>query len=161
MEYLASILAIIGYRLRGSAGKGGWIDKLTGYAPGTRFGRMLWCAPIAGVVAQSWIEILPVMLAAYVGVMFGYWGGEFNLEHKPNRNFKNYAILTVRGMVIPLFVCLITLDYWWAIAGGALFVPCYLAGLWIAPRLKLPLLHGFSEWGELLLGASIVIGFSL
>lgn len=162
MKHLRLLLipiAAIGYRLRGSAGKGGWVEKLTGIAIGTFFGRWLWCIPVALMASHNIGQFMLVAMAAYFGVMLGYWGGQFDLETPTNRNWKNYAILTLRGMFIALPV-VITLGGagWGGILGGALLVPYYLLGIPLARRIKLPLLHGFSEFGELFLGLSIAIG---
>jgi hypothetical protein len=153
---ILQILCIIGYRLRGSAGEGGWVEKIIGFPIGTFAGRLLWCAPFAALVTPSWAMFLPLVGMAYIGVMFGYWG-EFDLSLDKNRDWVNYTLLTLRGAFIALPACLVA-GQWPAVFGGALFVPCYMAGLWISPRLKLPLLHGFSEWGELLLATSIITG---
>lgn len=158
MKYLLIIIAAIGYRLRGSAGKGGWVEKLTGFAIGTFLGRFLWCVPVALMVSSGWQQFILVTASAYFGVVFGYWDGQFDLEKPENRNWKNYAILSARGAFIPLAVCITISGGWWAIPAGAALPLYYLAGLWIAPRLKLPTVHTFSEWGELLLGASIALG---
>jgi len=158
IKFLLIPIAAIGYRLRGSAGKGGWFERLFGVALGTFTGPLLCCVPVALMVSDTWPQFILVAIAAYFGVMFGYWGGQFDLEKPENRNWKNYAILSVRGACIPIPVCLTIGGGWWAILAGAGFPFYYLAGLWIAPRLKLPMLHKFSEWGEFLLGATIAYG---
>lgn len=151
-------LAAIGYRLRGSAGEGGWFEKLTGFAIGTFLGRFLWCVPVSYLLAETWPQFILCLIAAYFGVMFGYWGGKFDLLLPSNRHWKNYAWLTARGAFIGLPLALTT-GVWGGVIGGLLFVPCYLTGNWVAPKLKLPLLHGHTEWGEMLLGLSIAMGF--
>jgi hypothetical protein len=153
-------LGAILYRLRGSAGPGGWFEKLFGFAIGTFLGRFLWCVPVAYLLAETWLQFALYAILAYIGVMFGYWGGQFDLSLPKNRHLNNYLILTVRGGFIPLPLAMAT-GAWWSVAGGMLFVPCYLLGGVISRYAKLPLLHGHTEWGEALLAACIVGGIIL
>jgi len=159
-DIILSIFCVIGYRLRGSAGEGGWVEKILGFPVGTIIGRLFWCIPFALLMTTTWWHFFPLVVLAYIGVMFGYWG-KFDLENPNNRNWKNYALLTLRGAFIPLLVCAFIQDHYWAIAGGALFVPCYLLGGVISKRLKLPLLYGNTEWGEALLATAIITGVML
>lgn len=153
-------LAAIGYRLRGSAGEGGWFEKLFGFAIGTFLGRFLWCVPVSYMFAETWLEFAAYLALTYGGVMFGYWGGQFDLEKEENRNWKNYAILSLRGAFIAFPLALAT-GAWGGVIAGSILPFYYRLGMSIAPRLKLPLLHGFSEWGELMLGLAIAVGLCL
>ena len=164
IDIILSLLCIIGYRLRGSSGEEengerGWVEKIFGYAPGTFLGRFFWCIPFATLMTPSLLLWLPCVILAYVGVMFGYWG-EFDLSLKKNRNLKNYSLLTLRGGFIALPICLLA-GHWLAIAGGMLFVPCYLLGNVVSKFVKIPLLHGHTEWGEAFLATAIIIGSAL
>lgn len=139
---------------------------------GTFKGRFFWCIPVSLMVCTHWVALLPLLVSSYLGVMLGYLGGKFDLSLEKNQNARNYAWLTLRGAIIaaPITACLWALRHygfhdggigWGGIPAGSLFVLYYKAGLKISPRTKLPLLHGFSEWGELLLGFGTAVGILL
>jgi hypothetical protein len=157
IDILLALICGIGYRLRGSAGQGGWVEKIIGFPVGTFLGRFFWCIPVAALTTPSLLLFVPYVVLAYIGVMFGYWGGEFDLEAKANQNWKNYARLTIRGCFVAFPLALFT-GAWLGVVAGCLFVPYYKLSIPISRFLKLPMLKGFSEWGEFLLGTFIAYG---
>lgn len=154
---LLAIICGLGGRLRGSAGEGGWVQKIFGRPTGTFLGRFFWCIPIAAFNTPSLLLFVPYAALAYIGVMFGYWGGKFDLSLPENQNWKNYAWLTARGAFIGLPIALFT-GAWLGVVLGTLFVPCYLAGNTISRHFQLPMLKGHTEWGEFLLYTLIAYG---
>lgn len=157
LDLILAVICGLGYRLRGSAGDGGWVEKIFGFPTGTFLGRFFWCVPVALLMAHTPLDFLFYAFLAYIGVMFGYWGGQFDLSQPKNNNWKNYATLTVRGMFIA-FPLAVATGAWWGVVAGALFVPCYKFSIPISGKIKLPMLHSFSEWGEFLLGFFIAYG---
>jgi hypothetical protein len=162
MTTLLFILGGIFYRMRGS--DVAWLSMLTKRAYGLFEGRLFWSALCASVMAAVngdavYLLLLPLF---FLGVTPSYWRGRFNLEDQANRNWKNYAWLSLRGAFIALPVFLVTGQAWGGIIAGALFPAYYLTGL-VLQRIKSPIPHlsGFSEWGEFLLGGSILVGIYL
>lgn len=115
-----------------------------------------------------------VGIAAFIGVVFGYFGGEFNLAEKRNRNWLNYILLAIRGGFIAWPVCLTLyvaqklglytggLGDWGMRVG--LFLPAfYLLGLKLEGRIRLPMVSSFPNWGEFLTGGAVMaaVGASL
>lgn len=125
MEYLiVFFLSAICYRLRGSS------------QIGTQSGRILyWAMPMSSLLVartgDMWMFLTVIPL--WLGVLPGYFGGQFDLDKKDNRNFKNYARLTLRGMFIclPLAVCWFYKypQLFYAVLAGIAFVPCYFLPL--------------------------------
>lgn len=156
-DTLLAIICGLGGRLRGSAGKGGWVEKIFGVATGTFLGRFFWCVPVALFTSHTALMFLANMILAYIGVMFGYWGGKFDLSLAKNRNWKNYLWLTIRGAFIAFPLALASGQYLGVVL-GALFVPCYLAGNTISRHLRLPMITSNTEWGEFLIYTLIAYG---
>lgn len=171
---LLFLLGGFGYMLKASCKDDkGLATKILGIAaPGTRLGRlMFWCMPLAVwltlATANPWM--LPVILiASYLGVMLGYLKGEFDLAKKKNRNGRNYAWLTLRGVLtaLPIVFALEFMKHhgWYngdtgylALVGGALFVPCYLAGVWLDKRVSIRSV-GYADIGAFLCGGAVVLG---
>lgn len=132
----------------------------------TTFRRLVyWDIPLAVIITivtvKPWLGLacLPFI---YLGHS-GYWGGKFNLADPVNRNWKNYARLTVAGFstVAPLSLFLCILKYlgcysgmcaWAGVAAGITFVPAYL----IYARFNK--MGEFWNWGEIISGGIILLG---
>jgi len=143
---IGAILGAIFYRVRG-----GGIDHLFSKPISNHILRSVWALFVTLSLPIGWHS--PFIFAlAFVGVLFGYFGGEFNLALKENRVWRNYLILTARGAFImfPLALTygLIYSQLWYGVAAGLLFVPCYLADNYLKKLYK-------QNWGEILLGAAI------
>lgn len=162
-------LGFIGYRLRGSG-------KVLPGLGNTGQRLLFWGVPVGVMMALatgSWIFAMASVPLGWLGVIPGYWGGQFALADPANRNFKNYFILGLRGAFIslPIFLGSLVAQYFgvldvtvglFGIIAGALFPVYYLAGLKLQ-KFKLPLLTNYAEWGEALLGTAVLavktIGF--
>ncbi len=174
MEYLLIFtLGAYAYHLRGSAGPGGRLYDILGQAPGTQLGRLLWTLVFTmatvGATGNPWLIFIAPF--AFLGVLPGYFGGQFDLWNKTNRNAHNYGLLSLRGMFI-CFPAMVGLGIAHAtglhdggiggfgVMAGALFVPCYLFGRVLYNfNVKLPLIVGWAEWGQALLGGCILTGW--
>lgn len=173
---LAFFTGGIGYRLRGSSNEGGWASVLFGAEPGLTIGRMLfWAYPVTCFVTALTGNLLIaplIFLSAWLGVVPGYFGGEFNIEDPKNRNWKNYLRLTLRGMWIaaPLCDTLVALNYlgyyhgdfgWGGMIAGALFVFNYWIWIRIGRTPHFQFIHGYVECGEFLTGGLVMVGIAL
>jgi len=162
IDILLALICGIGGRLRGCSGheengEKGWVQSTIGFVPGTFLGRFFWCIPIAALTTPSLLLFVPYAVLAYIGVMFGYWGGKFDLSLKANQTLRNYAWLTARGMFIGLPLALASGAYLGVVA-GALFVPCYLIGNTTSRYFKLGMLKGHTEHGEFFIYTLIAYG---
>lgn len=140
-----AILGAVTYRFRGVGNQ--WV--------GTRLARLPWCLVLTlaaySVLPNKMLLDLPALfILSYVGVMFGYFGGQFDLALGSNRNYANYLILTIKGATIALPVCLYIGNYY-AIFAGSLFFVYYLFGLSFSDK-------NFPVIGDLLLGSAILSG---
>lgn len=159
---IESIICALSYRIRG-----GLIDQIIGKEISNGWLRGQWALLITTLVflkTSAWMLSPVIFITAFLGVVPGYFGGKFDLSLASNRNIKNYAWLTARGMFI-LFPCalvLFTVPFmeflWYGVLAGALFVPCYVAGNVIYKYCKW---QGWTQWGEILLGAAIGAALSL
>jgi hypothetical protein len=162
---MSAILFILGgifYRMRGS--DMAWLSMLSKRNYGLFEGRLFWaglCTSVfMAVTGELWYMLLLPLF--YLGTIFGYFGGEFDLENPLNRNIKNYAPLSARGATFMLPVFLVTGQAWGGVLLGALFPVYYLLGLPLQKlKAPIPYLSKFSEWGEFLLGGSMLIGMYL
>jgi len=140
LEIFYIILGALCYRFRGQAK-----DSV-----GTFLGRLPWCLLVALITFQHWWQMPIIIGLAYVGVMFGYFGGKFDLADKNNRHWENYLRLSVRGGFI-IFPVYLLMGHWLAVLAGSLFVVYYFIGLSTGGS-KFPLI------GDLLIGATIMAG---
>lgn len=164
MELLISLLGGVIYRIRGGAFNDFFRDyfgKPPEWEVPNLWIRGLWAVFMAVMCVAASGDILYFVTAPlwYLGVAPGYFGGEFNLESKENRNPKNYLKLTARGCFIALPAAIAT-GAFGGVAAGFFFVPFYLLGIAIVylfkPKFKE--LRGFSQWGEFLLGMAVTYG---
>jgi hypothetical protein len=151
---IGALLGSAAYRIRGG-GVDLWLGKVIGkregWTPSNGYGRAFWALFVMLSLPLGYHS--PFIFAlAFLGVLFGYFGGEFNLELKENRTWKNYALLSARGAFIMLPLALtygsLYCQLWYGVVAGLLFVPCYL----IDALLKK---YSSRNWGEILLGAAI------
>ncbi|WP_299074715.1 hypothetical protein [uncultured Paraglaciecola sp.] len=118
-----------------------------------------------GLFPRDHVVVPLLMLAAAMGgVIPSYWGGKFNLALKENRNPRNYAWLTLRGMFIAFPAAVIAAAYdvpngFYGVVAGALFVPAYLTGYWIHSKYN-KWMAG-SQYGEALLYGSILMAIGV
>lgn len=141
--------------------RGGLLDDWLGRDLPNIFIRSFWAAAVTALLVTKPDNyfVSPIIFGlSYLGVMWGYFGGAFDLGKPENRNFGNYVTLTARGMCIMLPLAMfmtILLDcaIWFGVAAGALFVPCYLAGNVLHRFFKI---QGHTQWGEWLLYGSIM-----
>jgi len=127
----------------------------------------LWGMYIAAIMPITWatpLLALVVAATAKIGYLkqvaeyFGFPSG-FNLELQENRQWRNYFLLSARGMLIllPAYLCFYQL--YPALLGGVLmgaFMPiCYLIGVEIRKHSDI---MGASQYAEFLIGSSIVWG---
>jgi len=177
MEYL--LLFILGgyaYHFRGSAGEGGRIQQFIGESIGTQGGRALWAIVVTMMIAGATGNILMLLampIPAFLGVLPGYFGGQFDLTKQPNRNVKNYGRLTLRGMFIafPILVVLSIMNGlgWHEGGNGGLgvmlgggFVLYYLLGKLIYDLgIKIPLCEAWPEWAQFILGGAVFMGLGM
>lgn len=172
---LAFILGFFGRRLVGGGLDGDIEKRLFGSELGTQISRLIyWAIPVAILVMALTGNIFAGLVSlplAWLGLVPGYWGGKFNLENKANRNLANYARLTARGAFIALPLCIglqLLLGYapWLSVAAGALFVPCYLTGIWLSrfDRLnrmwRVVIFKDPSNYGEGLLGGFVMLAIA-
>jgi hypothetical protein len=140
------------YRIRG-----GLIDDIIGREISNGYIRAVWALNIAFfffLKTQVIWSIPLVLMLAFCGACFGYWG-KFDLSLKENRNFKNYALLTLDGMKMIAPVCIFSLMFpqlLWLLAAGAMWVPFAFAGIFLAKHLKF---QGHTQWAEYLLGGAV------
>lgn len=125
-----------------------------------RFG--VWGIPVGilvGVYSHNLIYALVAQILAGAGASFGYYA-QFGIAQPENQNWKNYAILSIMGMIrfIPLLIAAIFVHHGdqiiLAVLAGILFVPAYKFGITMQ-RFKLPLLKFYTEWGEFFFWGSI------
>jgi len=153
METIIGALAgAAAYRIRG-----GGIDHLFSRPVSNHILRSVWALFVTLSLPLGWHS--PFIFAlAFLGVLFGYFEGEFNLAKKENRVWRNYCILSARGAFIMLPLALtygsLYSQLWLAAAFGLLFVPCYLADIPLKKYVNM-----YQNWGEVLLG--FVIGGAL
>jgi hypothetical protein len=151
---IGALLGSAAYRIRGGGidlWLGRVIGKRGGWTPSNGYGRAFWALFVTLLLPLGYHS--PFIFAlAFLGVLFGYFGGEFNLALKENRTWKNYAKLTARGafIMLPLALTygLLYSQLWLGVAAGLLFVPCYLADNYLKK-------YAHANWGELLLGFMI------
>lgn len=174
MDITLAIICGLGYRLKGSAGPEGWVERIFKKPMPLDTARLLfWAFLIQTFLLFKHPELAKygwaIFLAAWVGIKPGYFNGEFDLEKYKNNNWKNYLRLTLKGMSIAapicftLYICRQIGVYQGSlgllgIAAGSLFVPYYKMSIPISRHLRVPMLQGFSEWGEFFLGTSIAYG---
>jgi hypothetical protein len=162
IQFIASfILSGFTGRIRGGLGNE-FVRKLLGKPDGweipNNYIRSVWAISVTLLIWPATFILWPLtFIAAFIGVMPGYWKGKFNLADPANRNWKNYFWLTLRGMFIALPVAVLYSFYsdytkWPAVVVGGLFVIYYLTGYRITKRS--PIQAG-SQWGEWLLYGAI------
>ena len=156
IELLYFVVGALAYRLRG----GGFAAeevKFFGKELPTSVRRLAWPIGLGIIIAFS--DILMAIIAMpllYAGTVLGYFGAQFDLSIKENRNPHNYMLLTARGMLIclPAAIGLSmftgTSTGFGGVLAGALFVPCYR--LWALSNNK------FGNVGEMLLGGLMAVG---
>lgn len=168
MIILTALLGAFGWRARGGLLKD--IPQLPAWCKTTHFGRAVWAAIVALTylaVTYEWLYSPLVFAFAFLGTLHGYWG-EFDLLQKHNRKVKNYAKLTVMGMLrgapLAFVFAMTTTPFFLPMMAGAAFVPCYLLGVvawqvW-GDKMKHP---WHTQLGEALFGAvwltAMVMGF--
>ena len=167
------LLGAYAYHLRGSAGGGGRLQQLLGEAPGTQVGRLIWAATVTFVLTactgNMWMMAF-IPIPAFLGVLPGYWTGEFDLAKEKNRNPKNYAILSLRGawIAFPVMLVLIAMREMglhngdiggFGVIAGGMFHIWYLLGR-SAYNLgfRLPLVVAWPEWAQFILGGAVMVG---
>lgn len=127
------------------------------------------CALVVYFVTHVWWFAWLSMPLAWLGIAPGYWGGQFALAIKKNRTWDNYATLAIRGAFIMQPICMASyvltifgyLDHgiaFWGVVAGLNFPAYYLIGIPLAKNVKLPLLTSYPEWGEGLLGGTVLLG---
>lgn len=151
---IGALLGSIAGRIRGGGIDyriGELLKKPADWTPSNGYGRAFWALFVTLSLPLGWHS--PFIFAlAFLGVLFGYFGGEFNLALKENRNLKNYARLSARGVfiILPLALTYGSLysQLWLGVAAGLLFVPCYLADNYLKKYVNW-------NWGEILLYGAI------
>jgi len=140
--------------------KSGAFDHWFGRELPNWMGRSAWALVVtAAVYSHVQALLLPVCFAlAYLGVAVGYFNAEFNLMLTKNRKPLNYARLTARGMfftfLLALFLSVFTdVNIWLSVLAGAMFVPCYLAGVAIYCSTGRWL---YNRWGDAMFGAIVM-----
>lgn len=156
MIILWALLGGLAYRIRG-----GLLDDILHKELSNTLIRMIWALYVTVLIGNLNLS-LGVFLCALLGVVPSYWGGKFDLTLPENRNFRNYAWLTVRGAFICLplaiFLSLFGMHQaWLGVAAGSGFVIYYLLGIVIHRFCKL---QGHSQWGEWLIGIAIRLSLS-
>lgn len=164
IEILQILCGGIAYRIRGGAGNEivrKLLNKPYGWEIGNNYIRAVWAAYLTLIFPVSWGSIL-VFALSMLGVIPSYWGGKFDLSRKENCTWKNYAWLSARGAFIclPATLCLFPIypQLLGGVLAGLLFVPCYLTGNVLA---KYAPIMRHTQWGEYLLGCSIIGGVLL
>ena len=160
MIILWALLGGLCYRCRGGLADpyiGLALGKGTGYEAPNNIIRSVWALFIMVMLPLSLQTSLLIFFLALLGVLPGYFNAEFDLSLPQNRNWRNYARLTARGMFIclPLAIVMSLLGnhaVWFGVVAGALFVPCYLAGNLLYRVCKI---QGHTQYGEWLLGMCI------
>ncbi len=169
MEALWILLFGLLYRGRG----GLWDDLLHRDIPST-VSRGLWSLAVTVTIMAYAIELwrspliftasgIAIFAAAFWGVCYGYFGGQFDLSKTENRNWNNYARLSARGMwiILPVATALSIanilipiniIPVWVAVAAGSGFVLYYLLGNVIRRYWKV---QRHTQYGEWLLGLTI------
>jgi len=158
MDYNAILVAL------GSAAylfKSGAFDHWFGRELPNWIGRSAWALVVtAAIYNHVQPLLLPICFAlAYLGVAVGYFNAEFNLMLTKNRVPKNYARLTARGMFLTfplaLFLWVFTgVNIWLSVLAGALFVPCYEAGITIYCYTSRWL---YNRLGDMLFGGLVIL----
>jgi hypothetical protein len=141
MELLQIIGGILAWRIRGGMGNSlaqKLLRKPAEWEIPNTYIRLI-CAAYFALLLPLAIDTPIYIGLFFVGVVLGYFGGEFNLALKENRTWQNYLRLALRGG----FVCLPALTY---------------AVLSLSPNIY-PLLYGVAF--GLLLPACYLIGFAL
>lgn len=163
-EITASLLGGFVYRIRGGMFNDfvrDYLGKPPGWEVPNLWIRSLWAVYATLCCVAFSGEVIYFITAPlwYLGIAPGYFGGEFNLEAKENRNPKNYMKLCVRGAFIA-FPAAIATGALGGVAAGMFLPFYYLAGLGIIylfkPKWKE--LKGFSQLGELLTGIAVIAG---
>jgi len=149
---LLIILGGLAYRVRG-----GLADDILGMELPNGWIRAVWALFVTCLIPAP-IYWFPVIFGlAFLGCAVGYFNAEFDIKN--HRHWRNYARLTARGMftILPVAILgwLIGYNAWWGVLAGALFVPCYEAGIAIYCISKL---QTYTQYGEFLLGAAITAG---
>lgn len=151
---IGAIAGSICYRLRG-----GGADFLFSKPINNQILRSIWALFVTLSLPLGWQSIY-IFAFAFLGALFGYFGGQFNLAEKGNRTWQNYSLLSARGcfVLLPLALTygLLYSQLWYGVAFGALMPLCYLADNY---------LKKYVNWnfGELLLGAilgAILYGYN-
>ena len=126
------------------------------------FGRfIIWGGTVGAIVGYLTFNpsyaLISVILAG-LGVTTGYWG-EFNLVDTANRNWKNYAKLTLAAMIRMLYISIVAalIGHYFAFAAvlaGIIFVPAYLLAIKINQS-------QFTRVGDFLFYGTILTAFYL
>ena len=166
MIILWILLGGFAYRIRGGLLDpyiGEIIHRGSGYSAPNNYIRSIWALYITILIGANspYLEMIGIFLCALLGVAPSYWAGKFDLTLPENRNWRNYAWLTVRGafvcLPLAIFLSLFGMhQVWFGVAAGSCFVVYYLLGIVIHRFCKI---QGPSQWGEWCLG--ILIGLSL
>lgn len=173
------IIGVITYRISGGLGnefvrkllgKPQFVTNEKGEQEGWEIPNNIACIPwalhIALLFPLSWTTPLLLIIVhqtkkigylKQVGEHFGFPSG-FNLAKKENRTWKNYLLLSARGILI----CLPALSLYkyfpsllGGAVGGALMPICYLIGFAI-PEIKGKISH--SQYGECLIAVAVTGG---
>lgn len=164
---ILSILGALAYRIRGGLSNE-FVRKTLGKPAEWEIPNTiicgLWGLYIAAILPITWATPLLALIVAatakigylkQVADYFGFPSG-FNLEDKDNRTWQNYLLLSARGVLIllPAALCFSQLypHLWYGVAFGALMPLWNLIGVEIRKHSDI---MGASQWGEVLIGASI------
>lgn len=160
---IGALLGSIAGRIRGGGIDyriGELLKKPADWTPSNGYGRSVWALFVTLSLPLGWHS--PFIFAlAFLGVLIGYldqiakylnFPSGFDLSRKENRTWKNYTLLSARGVFIMLPLALtygsLYSQLWLGVAAGLLFVPCYLADNLLKKYVNW-------HWGEILLYGAI------
>lgn len=158
---IEAIAGSLVYRIRGGMGNEAirnYSGKPKGWEIPNGIIRGIWALYVTILIGANspYLGLPIIFVLAFLGVVPGYFGGEFDLTKKENRTWQNLSLLSARGafIILPLALCFSTLypHLWYGVACGALMPIWYLLGVEIG---KKSAIMSHSQWGEVLIGASI------
>lgn len=161
MSYIiAFIIGALSYRVRGGAFNEP-IREYLGKPPEWEIPNSIirgqW-AIVMALLATACTGNIYMLLTAplwFLGVVPGYFGGEFDLKNKANRKPKNYARLALRGAFIGFPYFLVTANGL-PMALGAMLPIAYLCGIFLQNVVSKR--YGFTQYGEAIVGGLVALG---